>query len=188
MVVGVDHLERTLDRVLENKYHDVPSPNTASAFLLFIIITEQTAQTLIYIFQLCLSLSECYHILFIYISNSKVIYINTANMRAATLLSLIPLAAAAPHMTAKRDSPAPVLIPRGGNHIDGKYIVRMKKDVVGTAAVTSAISSIKADADYEYKTGFSGFAATLEAAELESLRNNPSVSLASSPTHRYLSK
>ena len=96
-------------------------------------------------------------------------------MRAATLLSLIPLAAAAPHMTAKRDSPAPVLIPRGGNHIDGKYIVRMKKDVVGTAAVTSAISSIKADADYEYKTGFSGFAATLEAAELESLRNNPSV-------------
>lgn len=98
-------------------------------------------------------------------------------MRAATLLGLIPLAAAAPHTTnLKRDHPAPVVVPRGGNHIDGKYIVRFKKDTISaSAAVSSAISSIKADADYTYKRGFSGFAATLEADELTNLRNNPSV-------------
>ena len=146
------------------------------ALLLFFIITEQTVQTLLYRFQLCLSLSECYHILFfVYTFSLEAIHINTANMRASTLLSLIPLAAAAPHIAAKRDHPAPVIVPRGGSHIDGKYIIRMKKDIVGTSAVTSAISSIKADADYTYKIGFNGFAASLEAAELESLRNNPNV-------------
>ena len=92
-------------------------------------------------------------------------------MRASTLLSLIPMAAAAPSALTRR---APVVVPRGGNHIEGKYIVRMKADSISTAA-ESAISSIAADADYTYKRGFSGFAASLTPQELENLRDNESV-------------
>lgn len=91
-------------------------------------------------------------------------------MRASTLLALVPLAAAAPSVR----HPAPVLVPRGGNHIDGQYIVRMKKDSISTA-VESAISSIAAGADYTYQRGFSGFAAKLTDEELEKLKNDPSV-------------
>jgi subtilisin family serine protease len=95
-------------------------------------------------------------------------------MRSATLLALLPLAIAAPFQNAKRDRPAPVVVPRGGNAIDGKYIVRMKADAI-SASVESAISSIKADADYTYSTGFNGFAASIEAEELEKLRDDPNV-------------
>lgn len=96
-------------------------------------------------------------------------------MRASTLLALVPLAAAAPYNThAKREHPAPVVVPRGGQQIDGKYIVRMKKDAVN-AAVSSAISSIKAEADFEYAKSFRGFAATLDADELELLKQDPNV-------------
>jgi subtilisin family serine protease len=93
-------------------------------------------------------------------------------MRISTLLALVPLAAAAP-APAKRDSPAPVLIPRGGKLVENKYIIRMKTDSISTA-VSSAISSIKADADFQY-TSFSGFAATLDADELKALQDNPMV-------------
>lgn len=96
-------------------------------------------------------------------------------MRSATLLALLPMALAAPHAQVKRDYPAPVIVPRGGTHIEGKYIVRMKKDTISTA-VSSAISSIKSDADYTYTRGFNGFAATLEADELSNLRNDANVS------------
>jgi len=92
-------------------------------------------------------------------------------MRASTLLALIPFAAAAPSVHQRR---APVIVPRGGNHIDGKYIVRFKKDTISTA-VDSAISSISADADYTYSRGFNGFAASVTEDELENLRNNPMV-------------
>lgn len=109
----------------------------------------------------------------------KQTYFNTAIMRSATLLALLPLAIAAPFQNAKRDRPAPVVVPRGGNAIDGKYIVRMKADAI-SASVESAISSIKADADYTYSTGFNGFAASIEAEELEKLRDDPNVS---SPSH-----
>lgn len=97
-------------------------------------------------------------------------------MRSATLLSLLPLAMAAPFTSnnMKRDRPAPVIIPRGGNHIDGKYIIRMKSDSA-TTAVESAISAIKADADYTYTLGFSGFAATLDDDELEKMQTDPNV-------------
>ncbi|VUC22182.1 unnamed protein product [Clonostachys rosea] len=96
-------------------------------------------------------------------------------MRSSTLLALLPLAMAAPSgMKTKRDSPAPLLIPRGTSLIDGKYIVKFKKDVV-TASINSAISSIAADADYTYADRFNGFAASLTEDELTTLRGDPSV-------------
>ena len=94
-------------------------------------------------------------------------------MRAATLLALVPMALAAPS-TIKRDSPAPVLTPRNAKVLDGKYIVKFSQDTV-SATVNSAINAITAKADYTYKKSFSGFAASLTAAELETLKNNPAV-------------
>lgn len=94
-------------------------------------------------------------------------------MRAATLLALVPMALAAPS-TVKRDSPAPVLTPRNAKVLEGKYIVKFSKDTV-SATVNSAINAIKAKADYTYSKGFSGFAASLSATELEALQNNPAV-------------
>lgn len=92
-------------------------------------------------------------------------------MRSAALLTLLPLALAAP---AKRASPAPVLVPRGAQVVDGKYIVRMKGEVKGEA-VSSAVSSIEADADHTYSHAFHGFAASLTAEELARLQENPDV-------------
>lgn len=96
-------------------------------------------------------------------------------MRSSTLLALLPLAMAAPSsIKAKRDTPAPLIIPRGTSLVDGKYIVKFKKDVV-TASINSAISSIKADADYTYADHFNGFAASLTEEELTTLRDDPTV-------------
>jgi subtilisin family serine protease len=94
-------------------------------------------------------------------------------MKASTLLALVPMAMAAPS-TIKRDAPASVVVPRNAQLVESHYIVRFKKDSI-TTAVSSAISSIAADADFTYSKGFSGFAATLTEEELETLRNNPSV-------------
>ncbi|KAF4122320.1 cerevisin [Geosmithia morbida] len=95
-------------------------------------------------------------------------------MRAATLLALLPFAVAAPSASVARSAPAPVVVPRGGKQIDGKYIIRMKPSSISTA-VNSAIDSIKSAADYTYDIGFQGFAASLESSELELLRLNPYV-------------
>ncbi|KAI9897998.1 hypothetical protein N3K66_006358 [Trichothecium roseum] len=95
-------------------------------------------------------------------------------MRSAALLALLPLALAAPSTAAKRDSPAPVMVPRNSELVEGKYIVRMKKDSPKTA-VSSAVSKIAASADYTYASGFSGFAASLSKEELKSLQNDPQV-------------
>jgi hypothetical protein len=92
-------------------------------------------------------------------------------MKTATLLALLPMAMAAP---SKRSSPAPVIAPRGARLVDSQYIVRFKPNTISTA-VESAISSIAADADYTYSTGFNGFAATLTPKELEGLQNDPMV-------------
>jgi subtilisin family serine protease len=92
-------------------------------------------------------------------------------MRAATLLALLPLAAAAP---ARRSSPAPIIRARDAQLVEGKYIVRMKSDSI-QASVTSAISSIAADADYTYSKSFNGFAASLSESELKALQADPNV-------------
>ncbi|KAF4977321.1 hypothetical protein FZEAL_6144 [Fusarium zealandicum] len=92
-------------------------------------------------------------------------------MRSATLLALLPLVFAAP---AKRAEPAPVLRPRGVKLVDGKYIVKMKSGVK-IASVSTAVSSIQADADYTYSSSFKGFAASLNDSELEKLQNDPNV-------------
>jgi hypothetical protein len=97
-------------------------------------------------------------------------------MKVSTLLAILPLAMAAP---AKRSFPAPVLVPRGAQVVEGKYIIKMKSDA-GIASVTSAISSIVADADHTYEHSFHGFAASLTPQELEKLRGDPNVS--STPT------
>jgi subtilisin family serine protease len=92
-------------------------------------------------------------------------------MRAATLLALLPLAAAAP---ARRSSPAPILRPRDAQLVEGKFIVRMKSESM-KASVMTAVSSIAAEADYTYSKAFNGFAASLSQSELEDLQNNPDV-------------
>lgn len=93
-------------------------------------------------------------------------------MKVSTLLALLPLAMAAP---SKRSFPAPVLVPRDAQLVEGKYIIKMKTNA-GGASVNSAISSIAADADHTYTHSFHGFAAALTPQELEKLRSDPNVS------------
>lgn len=95
-------------------------------------------------------------------------------MKVSTLLAILPLAMAAP-APAKRSFPAPVLVPRGAQLVEGKYIIKMKTKA-GGASVSSAISSITADADHTYTHSFHGFAASLTPQELETLRGDPNVS------------
>ena len=97
-------------------------------------------------------------------------------MHAATLLALLPMALAAPqaHTQAKRESPAPLIVPRGVELIEGKYIVKMKDDTV-TAAVSSAVSKIASVADYTYSRKFNGFAGSLSEKEVKDLQDDPNV-------------
>ncbi|KAL7626040.1 hypothetical protein AAE478_002810 [Parahypoxylon ruwenzoriense] len=93
-------------------------------------------------------------------------------MHTATLLTLLPLALAAP---SKRDAPAPVLKPRGAQVIEGKYIVKMKADAKPESVQTS-IQAVSSDADFVYNSNkFKGFAGSLSAEELEALQNNEDV-------------
>ncbi|KAL7628531.1 Cuticle-degrading protease [Parahypoxylon ruwenzoriense] len=93
-------------------------------------------------------------------------------MRAATLLSLLPLAFAAP---AKRAEPAPLIKPRGSKLVEGKYIVKLYENAAITA-LEDTMSVFKADADHVYNVqGFKGFASALTAEDLEKLQNHPDV-------------
>ncbi|KAI0842767.1 subtilisin-like protein [Hypoxylon sp. FL0890] len=91
---------------------------------------------------------------------------------AAFLLSLLPLALAAP---AKRAEPAPLIRPRGSKLVEGKYIVKLYE----TSAITAledAMSHFEGDADHVYNVeGFKGFASALTAEALEKLQNHPDV-------------
>lgn len=93
-------------------------------------------------------------------------------MRVSSLLALLPLAMAAP---SRRASPAPVLVPRGAQVLEGRYIVKMKTDCQ-LSEVESAISGVSAGADHRYSHSFTGFAASLTPGELEILQNDPNVS------------
>ncbi|ORY58386.1 subtilase [Pseudomassariella vexata] len=95
-------------------------------------------------------------------------------MRTASLLSLLPLALAAPSHT-KRELPAPVLRPRNAQLVEGKYIVKMYGDTK-SEAMESAIQVFTADPDHVYTSNkFNGFASSLSAAEVEALQNDPNV-------------
>jgi subtilisin family serine protease len=93
-------------------------------------------------------------------------------MRASTLLALLPMAMAAPQ--AKRASPAPLIVPRGAELIEGKYIVKMKDGTIA-AAVSGAISKIASVADYTYSRKFNGFAGSLSEKEVKDLQEDPNV-------------
>ncbi|KAI1147649.1 proteinase T-like protein [Nemania diffusa] len=95
-------------------------------------------------------------------------------MRSAFLLSLVPLALAAP---SKRASPAPLHVPRstGNNLVEGKYIVKLYENVA-TDSIHRTMTSMAADADHIYDVpGFKGFAGALTAEEVETLQNHPDV-------------
>ncbi|KAI1401796.1 subtilisin-like protein [Hypoxylon fuscum] len=93
-------------------------------------------------------------------------------MRTAFLLSLLPLAFAAP---AKRAEPAPLIQPRGSQLVEGKYIVKLY-DNAATSALEDTMNAFQGDAKHVYKVkGFKGFASALTAQELKKLQAHPDV-------------
>ncbi|KAH9983982.1 hypothetical protein F4779DRAFT_624488, partial [Xylariaceae sp. FL0662B] len=91
-------------------------------------------------------------------------------MRSAAFLSLLSLAFAAP---TKRAEPAPLLKPRGSQLIEGKYIVKLY-DNSAISALEDTMSIFTADADHVYNVeGFKGFAASLTAEDLETIKSHP---------------
>ncbi len=96
-------------------------------------------------------------------------------MRFTTLLTLVPLALAAP---SRRSSPAPLHVPRstGDNLVEGKYIVKMYDNAVDDSLHTT----MAAEPDHVYNVpGFKGFASALTPEEIETLQSHPDVSLTS---------
>ncbi|KAK1756701.1 peptidase S8/S53 domain-containing protein [Echria macrotheca] len=95
-------------------------------------------------------------------------------MYSAAVLALLPLALAAP--SGPIDRRAPILHPRGAEIIPGKYIVKLK-DGATEATLDKAIGKLrKGKPQHVYKnTGFKGFAATVEDADLEALQALPDV-------------
>lgn len=101
----------------------------------------------------------------------------TVTMKASAILSLLPLAIAAPAGLGKREGgPAPVLQARDGTPIAGKYIVKMK-DQADRMSISSATEMFSGEADQVWNEGFKGFAASLQESELEELRQHPNVCL-----------
>lgn len=98
-------------------------------------------------------------------------------MKVSAILSLLPLAMAAPASLGKREGgPAPVLQARDGTPIAGKYIVKMKDQADGMS-ISSAVEMFSGEADHVWNEGFKGFSASLAEAEVENLRQHPNVSL-----------
>lgn len=99
-------------------------------------------------------------------------------MRLSVLLSLLPLALAAP---AQRSAPAPLLVPEGKEIIADQYIVKFKEGSSLSALDSDVtIQSAIENATHVYAQVFNGFATTLDAKGLEALRNHPEVSPLSS--------
>lgn len=97
-------------------------------------------------------------------------------MKVAAILSLLPLALAAP-ASKRAGGPAPLLKPRdtGSNLIPGQYIVKMKEGM-SVSSVDEALDLFEGDAKHEWKTGsFRGFAAKLDEAALDKIANHPDV-------------
>ncbi|KAI8628626.1 subtilisin-like protease PR1K [Xylariaceae sp. FL1651] len=93
-------------------------------------------------------------------------------MHAAVILAALPLALAAP---SKRATPAPLLKPRSGEIIEGKYIVKMKGST-GTEVLETHKNMVASKVDYTYNSHkFAGFAASMTPEEVEALQQLPDV-------------
>lgn len=92
-------------------------------------------------------------------------------MQILPVLSLASLALAAPSIRGRAEAAA-LLRPQGANvkPLPNKYIVKMRD----SAEVSTA--STKYNADRTYSHAIKGFAATLQAEQLEAIRNDPNVS------------
>ncbi|UNI22221.1 Cuticle-degrading protease [Purpureocillium takamizusanense] len=94
-------------------------------------------------------------------------------MRLSLLLSILPMALAAP--ATKRSEPAPLLVPRGSHElIADKYIVKFKQGSA-LSALDDALSSFGGKADHKYDNVFKGFALHLDEAKLKTIRDHPDV-------------
>ncbi|KAF9773251.1 hypothetical protein IL306_008974 [Fusarium sp. DS 682] len=69
---------------------------------------------------------------------------------------------------------APLIVPRGADESENKYIVIMKSNAV-SKTVTSTIAKIASNADFTYSNLFNGFSASLTKPELKDLLNDPNV-------------
>ncbi|CAA9962770.1 Oryzin [Pyrenophora teres f. maculata] len=87
-------------------------------------------------------------------------------MQLSLIIALLPLAMALP---------APVIVPREGAPIPGKYIVKMKNDLKTDNLdnlIAAALKVIKKDPAHVYKFGaFGGFSAEIADDVVETLRN-----------------
>ncbi|KAI0546232.1 subtilisin-like protease PR1K [Xylaria curta] len=93
-------------------------------------------------------------------------------MRSAVIFAALPLALAAP---SKRSSPAPLLKPRNGDVIEGKYIVKMKSNS-GVHILEAHKNMVASNVDYTYNSNqFTGFATSMTTEEVEALQNMPDV-------------
>lgn len=96
-------------------------------------------------------------------------------MRLDILLAILPAALAMPSV--KRDSPAPLIMPRDESTIiPGKYIVKLKEGS-SASALSDTLSLLAKSPEHVYSSAFSGFAATLDKKTLDALRDQPNVSL-----------
>jgi len=89
-------------------------------------------------------------------------------MKLSLLLALLPLALAAP---------APVLVPRAGSPIPGRYIVKMKNENL-QQVIQGALKLLRKDPKHVYGFGnFGGFAADMADDIVDLIRNLPGVRL-----------
>lgn len=89
-------------------------------------------------------------------------------MQLSVLLALLPLALAAP---------APMIIPRAGSPIPGRYIVKMKNENLQNL-INTALAILQKDPVHTYGFGnFGGFAADMADDIVDLIRNLPGVSL-----------
>lgn len=88
-------------------------------------------------------------------------------MKLSLLISLLPVALALP---------APVIVPRAGTPIPGRYIVKMKNQNLQTV-INNALKLLRKDPAHVYNFGgFGGFAADMADDIVDLLRNLPGVS------------
>jgi subtilisin family serine protease len=93
---------------------------------------------------------------------------NTTIMKLSVLLALLPLALAAP---------APMIVPRAGSPIPGRYIVKCKNEKL-QQFIDTALKLLKQDPAHVYQFGnFGGFAADMADDIVDLIRNLPGVSI-----------